>query len=164
MTLVRLAPWSQVASLQGDMARLMNQFFGTTTPVNGGQGDAATWLPPVDVTETENDIVLAFDLPGLRQEDISVELDDNVLTVSGQRERKSEESKDNFYRYERRFGAFSRSVSLPAGVVENDIQASYDNGVLEVRVPKPEEQKPKRIQIGAGASTATIEGEGTRQT
>lgn len=104
-----------------------------------------------------------FDLPGISQSDINVELNDNVLTVSGQRERKQELSKDNFYRYERRFGSFSRSVSLPSGVSEDDISASYENGVLEVRVPKPEEQKPRRIQIGQGASAKSIEGAGSRK-
>ena len=161
MTLVRWSPLGQVAALQSDMARLMNQVFGTTTPA--GTNGSPAWLPAVDVTETENDLVLTFDLPGLNENDISVELDDNVLTVSGRRERKHEESKDRYYRFERRFGEFSRSVSLPAGVSEGDIQAGYENGVLEIRVPKPDEQKPKRIQIGAGSGARAIEGSGTRK-
>ena len=158
MTLVRWSPLGQVAGLQSDMARLMNQFFGTA-PGNGNGG--ATWLPAVDVAETDNELVLSFDLPGLSEDQISVELDENVLTVSGQRERKHEQKEENFYRYERRFGSFARSVALPAGVSENDIQANYENGVLEIRVPKPEEQRRKRIQIG-GQSAPAIEGKGTR--
>ncbi len=158
MTLTRFSPWGQVASLQSEMARLMNQVLGSTTPANGnGNGHASTWLPSVDVTHTDNEIVLSFDLPGLKEDDISVELEDNVLTVSGQRERKHEETKDNYYRYERRFGAFSRSVALPAGVSEDAIRADYQDGVLEIRVPKPEEQKAKRIPISAGAKQGEIE-------
>lgn len=96
---------------------------------------------------------------GIPEGDIAVELDDDVLTVSGRRERTSEHSNERFYRFERRSGTFSRSVTLPAGVNEADIEADYTNGVLEIRVPKPEEQKPRRIQIG---SRGAIEGESTR--
>ena len=160
MALVRWSPVGQLASLQSDMARLMNQFF---TPTTGGNGNGGTtWLPAVDVTETENEIVLSFDLPGLSQDDIAIELEDNVLTVSGQRERKHEQKGDNYYRFERRFGSFARSVALPAGVSEEQIAANYENGVLEIRVPKPEEQRRKRIQIGTGATAGAIEGTGTR--
>src|ERR687888_80295 len=91
--------------------------------------------------------------------ELAVELDDNILTVTGERERVSEHSNDRFYRFERRFGQFSRSVTLPAGVKEDEIKADYKDGVLEIRVPKPEEQKPKRIQIG---SQGAIEGKSTR--
>ena len=156
MAVVRWSPWGQVATLQSDMARLMNQFFGPTSPT--GNGTETDWLPPVDISETDDALLLHFDLPGISQQDINVELNDNVLTVSGQRERKHEVSKDSYYRFERRFGAFSRSVTLPTGVSEEDIAATYENGVLEVRVPKPEEQKPRRISIGVGGGQKTIEG------
>ena len=158
MALVRWSPLTELASLQSDMARMMDSFLGPSRAVNGG---SSSWIPPVDVTETEDELVLAFDVPGLQEEQIDVELEDNVLTVSGKREREHEQTGDNFYRWERRFGQFSRSVALPAGVDEGDIQATYDNGVLEIRVPKPEEQKPKRIQIGVGQKA--IEGTGTRK-
>ena len=156
MAVVRRTPLSELATLQNDMARMMDTFFGGR-PGNGG----STWLPPVDVTELQNELVLSFDLPGLSQDQISVELDDNVLTVSGQRERKQERKDEGYYRFERRFGTFSRSVALPAGVSESDITASYENGVLEIHVPKPEQYKPKKIQIGGGAQA--IEGTGTRK-
>jgi HSP20 family protein len=162
MTVVRWSPWGQVATLQSDMARLMNQVLGASSPTGNGDGEAA-WLPPVDVSETGDALLLHFDLPGISQDDISVELNDNVLTVSGQRERKHEVSKDGYYRFERRFGSFSRSVTLPVGVSEDDITATYENGVLEVRVPKPEEQKPRRIQVGTGSGAKSIEGKGSRK-
>jgi HSP20 family protein len=154
MALVRWEPFRELAALQNEMGRWMNQLGG---PTPGGNGQSSTWLPAVDVWESENELVLSFDLPGIPEDQISVELDDNVLTVSGQRERTQEQSGDRFYRYERRFGTFSRSVTLPTGVNEDQINADYRDGVLEVRVPKPEEQKPKRIQVGT-STRKTIEG------
>jgi HSP20 family protein len=88
-----------------------------------GNGQSSTWLPAVDVWETDDELVLAFDLPGIPEDKITVELDDNVLTVSGERERTQEHSSDRFYRFERRYGTFSRSMTLPAGVTERDIAA-----------------------------------------
>ena len=164
MAIVRWEPFRELAALQNEMGRWMNQVTGSGTALQPGNGGSATAtsLPAVDVWETENELVLSFDLPGIPEDQISVELDDNVLTVSGQREREEQQSGDRFYRYERRFGTFQRSVSLPPGVNEDDIKANYRNGVLEVRVPKPEEQKPKRIQIGVEGQGA-IEGKSTRQ-
>ncbi len=158
MAIVRWEPFRELAALQNEMGRLMNQAIGTGTlqPGNGGQ-TTSTWLPAVDVWETDNELVLSFDVPGIPEDQISVELDDNVLTVTGQRERAEEQTGERFYRYERRFGAFSRSVTLPTGVNEDAINANYKDGVLEVRVPKPEEQKPKRIQVGT-SEQKTIEG------
>ena len=92
--------------------------------------------------------------------EIAVEIEDNVLTVSGERERTSEHSGERFYRFERRYGTFARSVTLPPGVQEDSIRAEYRDGVLEIRIPKPEEQKPKRIKVGSGAA---IEGTSTRK-
>lgn len=157
MALVRWEPFRELAALQNEMSRWMGQLPGGATP---GNGQSSTWLPPVDVWETEDELVLSLDLPGIPEDGIAVELDDSVLTVSGQRERTAEHSSERFYRFERRFGTFSRSITLPQGVREDAIKADYRNGVLEVRVPKPEEQKPKRIQIG---TTGAIEGESTRK-
>jgi HSP20 family protein len=156
MALVRWEPFRELAALQNEMGRWMGQLAGATP----GNGQSSNWLPAVDVWETEDELVLAFDLPGIPEDQVAVELDDNVLTVSGQRERTSEHSSERFYRFERRFGSFSRSVTLPAGVSEGDVKADYTNGVLEIRVPKPEEQKPRRIQIG---SQGAIEGTSTRK-
>jgi HSP20 family protein len=93
----------------------------------------------------------------MSEDKLAVELDDGVLTVTGERERSGEQSGDRFYRFERRFGTFTRSVTLPSGVSEDAIKADYKDGVLEVRVAKPEEPKPRRIQIGS-SEQATIEG------
>jgi len=158
MALVRWEPFRELAALQNEMGRWMNVLTGS--PTTPGNGQSSTWLPAVDVWETDHELVLSFDLPGIPEDKIAVELDDNVLTVSGERERSHEHSNERFYRFERRFGSFSRSVTLPTGVTEKDISANYKDGVLEVRVPKPEEQKPKRIQVG---TQGAIEGKSTRK-
>ena len=158
MALVRWEPFRELAALQNEMGRWMSQVAG----VGGlpGNGQSSTWMPAVDVWETDKELVLSFDLPGIPEDKIAVELDDNVLTVTGERGRTQEHSSDRFYRFERRFGQFSRSVTLPTGIKEEDIKAEYKDGVLEIRVPKPEVPKPKRIQI---AGQGAIEGTSTRK-
>jgi HSP20 family protein len=158
MALVRWEPFRELAALQNEMGRWMSQLGGTAP--TAGNGQSSTWLPAVDVWETDDELVLSFDLPGIPEDKIAVELDDNVLTVTGERERTQEHSSERFYRFERRHGQFARSVTLPAGVKEGDVKAEYKDGVLEIRVPKPEEQKPTRIQIG---SKGAIEGKSTRK-
>jgi HSP20 family protein len=158
MALVRWEPFRELAALQNEMGRWMSQVAGVGSLP--GNGQSSTWMPAVDVWETDKELVLSFDLPGIPEDKIAVELEDNVLTVSGERERTQEHSTDRFYRFERRYGSFSRGVTLPTGVSEDSIQADYKDGVLEVRVPKPEEQKPKRIQIG---SQSAIEGKSARK-
>jgi HSP20 family protein len=158
-TLVRWEPFRELAALQNDMGRLMSSFLGQGQ-VNGEDGERS-WMPAVDVWETDNELVYAFDIPGISEDEISVEYDDGALTVSGKRERTEHTEDDRFYRYERRFGSFSRTVGLPQGVEEDAIRADYRNGVLEIHVPKPEAPKPRRIQIGSGEQ-ATIEGSSKR--
>jgi len=152
-TLVRWEPFREIAALQNDMGRLMSAFQG---PANG-ETAGRTWVPAVDVWETEDELVYAFDLPGIPEDKISVEFEDGSLTVSGERERTQEVDKEGFYRYERRFGSFSRSVGLPQGVTEDDVKADYRDGVLSITVKKPESPKPRRIQVGGGEQP-TIEG------
>jgi HSP20 family protein len=111
-----------------------------------GRG-AQNWVPALDVWETEDEVVYAFDLPGIPEEKIAIEVADGTLTVSAEREKTEEVTEDRYYRFERRFGTFTRAIGLPQGVDESKIAASYHDGVLEVRVPKPEEQKPRRIAL-----------------
>jgi HSP20 family protein len=159
-TLVRWEPFRELAALQNDMGRLMSTFLGQGQA--GGENGEHTWMPAVDVWETENELVYAFDLPGIPEDKISVEYEDGALTVSGERERTQEVKGDRFYRFERRFGSFTRTVGLPQGVTEDAIRADYNSGVLEIHVPKPEQPKPRRIQVGSGAK-ATIEGKSEQQ-
>ena len=150
-TLVRWEPFREIASLQNEMSRFMNGLLEG----NGRTNEA--WVPALDVWETESEIVYALDLPGVPEEKISVELDEGALTITGERERVGEQSDERFYRFERRFGRFSRTVGVPQGVTEDGVSAEYRDGVLEVHVRKPEQPKPKRIQVGSGVG-ATIEG------
>ncbi len=154
-TLVRWEPFRELASMQNDMSRLMNTFLGSG---EGNGQSTRNWIAAVDVWETENEVVYAFDLPGISEDNISVEFEDGALTVTGERERTQETDDERYYRFERRYGTFIRTIALPQGVGEDAINADYRNGVLEVRVRKPEQPKPRRIQIGKGAQ-ATIEGE-----
>jgi HSP20 family protein len=159
MAVVRFEPFRELAALQNEMGRWMNQVMGSQ-PTGDGNGGTA-WLPAVDVWETDSELVLSFDLPGIPEDQIDVELDDNVLTVTGKRERSQEQSGERIYRFERRYGTFTRSVTLPQGVDESSIKAEYTNGVLEIHVPKPEEPKPRRIQVGK--SQGAIEGKSSRK-
>jgi HSP20 family protein len=155
-TVVRWQPWTELAGLQTEMSRMMNGLLEGNGKTNQG------WVPALDVWETETEVVYAFDLPGLAEDEISIEAQDGSLTVTGERTRTNETSNDRFYRFERRYGTFTRTIGLPQGVSEDAIQASYTNGVLEIHVPKPEQAKPRRIQVGNG-SQATIEGEATKK-
>ena len=155
-TLVRWEPFREIATLQNEMSRLMNSFAG------GANGETGrSWVPALDAWETDKEVVYALDLPGIPEEDISIEFEDGALTVSAERERTQEVSDDKLYRYERRFGSFSRTIGLPQGVSEDQIKAAYDNGVLEIHVAKPEQAKPRRIQIGGGEQK-TIEGKASK--
>jgi HSP20 family protein len=149
---VRWDPFREVAALHHALARLMHS-------VEGDGRATQSWVPALDVWETEDALVYAFDLPGVSEEDVTVEVEDSTLTVSAKRERSQEVSGDRYHRFERRYGSFSRAVGLPKGVGEDAIEAEYRGGVLEIRVPKPETAKPRRIEIrGSADRPATIEG------
>jgi HSP20 family protein len=151
-TLVRWEPFRELASFQNEMSRFMNGLF------EGPGRSVQNWVPALDVWETESDVVYAFDLPGIPEDAITIEVKDDTLTVSAEREKTESVSDNGFYRYERRFGTFARAVGLPKGVDQDKINASYEHGVLEIRVPKPEEAKPRTIQL-----SKTIESNGTGQ-
>lgn len=148
-TLVRWEPFRELASVQGDMSRWLNSFF------DGQTRETRNWVPALDVWETDNDIVYAFDLPGIPEDKISIEVKDDTLTVSAEREKTEETSDERYYRFERRYGSFSRAVGLPQGVAEDQISASYRDGVLEIRVPKPAAQKPRKIELSKTVDVAS---------
>lgn len=157
MALIRWEPTRELSSLQSDVNRLFNAFFDA--PV-GGEASLRRWVPAMDLVETDDHFVLRADLPGLSEGDVSIELEDSVLTVSGERQAEHQERHDGYHRVERATGAFSRSLTLPEGVDADAIEASFDRGVLEVRIPKPEERKPKKvaISVGNGSKPEAIEG------
>lgn len=144
-TLMRWDPGVEVDSLQSEVNRIFDSFFG-----NGRRPEGARrWLPPLDLEETGDELVLSVDLPGLSEEDVAIEVKDDVLTISGKREQKKESGNGDYHRVERSYGTFVRSLSLPAGVDREAIIAHFDRGVLEVHIPKPEQRKPHRIEISA---------------
>src|SRR5919197_2558677 len=152
-TLVRWEPFRELASMQNEVSRLMNGL------LEGNGRSTQPWVPTLDVWETENELVYAFDLPGIPQDKISVEVEDGALTVSATREREQKVDSDRFHRFERRFGTFSRTIGLPQGASEESIKAGYTDGVLQITVPKPEFVQPKRIEVSsAGNEPKTIEG------
>jgi HSP20 family protein len=153
MALVRWEPMRELNTLQTEMNRLFNTFFDEGT--GNDRGAARRWAPAVDLFEREDSLVLKADLPGMREEDVQIEMRDNVLTISGERQADFEDKQNGYYRVERAFGTFSRSLSLPDGVDADRIAASFDSGVLEITIPKPEARKPRRIEIG---NAKTIEG------
>jgi HSP20 family protein len=155
-TLVRWEPFREIAGLQNEMSRFMNGL------LEGNGRTNQAWVPALDVWETESEIVYALDLPGVSEEQISVELDDGALTITAERERTEEQSEERFYRFERRYGTFSRTFGVPQGVSEGDVSADYKDGVLEVHLRKPEQPKPKRIQVGSGVG-APIEGKSEKK-
>jgi HSP20 family protein len=144
MTIVRWEPLRELSSLQSEMNRLFDGLFEPAgTNATGGR----RWIPAMDLVETEDHFVLRADLPGVSEEDVKIEVDDRVLTVSGERKADHESRQEGFYRVERAFGSFSRSLTLPQGVDADAVAASFHQGVLEVRIPKPAQAKPRRIAI-----------------
>ena len=140
----------------------VNRIFNTL--FDAGDGGDRRWVPATDLLEKDDHFVLRADLPGLSEEDVSIEIQDNTLTISGERKSEHEERQRGWYRLERSFGRFSRSLSLPEGVDADAVQAEFDKGVLEIRIPKPEERKPRRFSISSSEENgkpAEVEGTAT---
>jgi HSP20 family protein len=153
--IIRRDPFFALTSLQDRVNQLFSQTFG------GFEGPgleqpltSANFLPPVDIFEDEHNITLQAEIPGVKEEDLNVTLENNVLTITGERKFKEEEKKDNFHRIERRYGKFTRSFTLPASVDPQNVNATFENGVLNMTLPKREEFKPKKITIGVSKSPA----------
>ena len=144
MAVVRWDPFRELTALQSEVNRLFSKVGG------GDVAERQSWTPQIDVIETEDAIKLKAELAGMDPKDINIEVQDNVLTVSGERRFEEEVKEDKYYRIERRYGSFSRSIALPQTVDENRIEAKYDNGLLEVSVPKAEVAKPKKISVSVG--------------
>jgi len=150
MAIVRWEPARELSSLQNEMNRLFGSFFEPAA----GTVTARRWIPAMDLVEADDHYDLKADLPGVAEEDVKVEFEDNVLTISGERRSESEQRSGGYVRVERASGSFSRSLTLPAGTDGSAITADFSNGVLDVRIPKPVERKPHRVAIG----TTTVEG------
>src|SRR3954464_14212231 len=156
MAIVRWEPLRELTTLQNEMNRLFGSVMDTPPQQSNG-GTLRRWMPAMDLVETGDHFVLRADLPGMSESDVNIEVEDRVLTISGERKAEQTENKDGYHRVERAFGAFSRSLTLPEGVDAESVSASFDRGVLEVHIPKPEERKPRKISIGVGSAPKTID-------
>jgi HSP20 family protein len=162
MALTRWEPVRELGTIQNEMNRLFNSFFDTPAPANGQA--LRRWIPPMDLVETDTAFVLKADLPGLSESDVNIEFEDNVLTISGERKTEHEERQAGFYRVERSFGSFRRALTLPEGVDPEAVKATFENGVLEVTVPKPAQQVPRKVQISVGGADSGKAIEGSEST
>lgn len=155
--LMKWEPFGSVrrrGDLFGDLTRMqqeMNRFFDDFFGDRQSEIMQGNWLPAVDVSETESELVVRAELPGLSQNDIELNLQDNVLTLKGEKKQEQKEEKENYHRIERSYGSFSRSFTLPTTVKAEQIKATFKDGVLVISLPKSEEAKAKKIAITAGA-------------
>ena len=152
MALIRWEPAAELGTIQNEMNRLFNSLFDN--PVRAQAGDARQWIPAMDLVETGDHYVLRADLPGLSEQDVSIELESNVLTISGERKLEHKLEKGGYRRVERAYGSFSRALTLPEGINPEAVSAHFDRGVLEVSIPKPEQIKPRKVTISVGAAQA----------
>jgi HSP20 family protein len=159
MAIVRWDPFRELTALQGEVNRMLRRFG------DGGEVSRESWMPSLDVIETKDAIELKAELAGMNPEDIHLEVEENVLTLRGERRFEEKVEEDKYYRIERRYGSFSRSIGLPQNVNTEAIQANYENGVLQVTIPKVEEAKPKKITVGVTqGEPRTVEASATETT
>lgn len=148
-TIARLEPFRGLATLQDQFNRIFTESFRT----QGEESALPSWAPAVDIYETPNDLVVKADLPDVNEKDIDVRVENNLLTIRGERKFEKSVSEENFLRVERTYGSFSRSFSLPDTVNAETIAAEYKNGVLTVTLPKREESKPRQVKVTVKAAT-----------
>jgi HSP20 family protein len=143
MTITRIDPFRELASF----------FENFTEPTGKDQLTAGSFVPPVDVYEDEQNLVLKLEIPGLNDEDVNVSVENNTLTVQGERKFEKEEKEENFHRIERRYGSFVRTFKLPNTVDAEKVEAGYDKGILKITLAKRAEAKPRQIKVGIGQKT-----------
>jgi HSP20 family protein len=158
-TMMRWDPFQDLRSAQDEMAQ-MSPMLAHALGLHAqqqGNGRAATtaWAPALDISERKDAYLVTVELPGLKPEDLDITMEDGLLTIQGERQFIAESSEQQFHRVERRYGAFRRAITLPAHVMAEGIQASFEDGVLQIMVPKAEEAKPKHIQVRPGRTEVT---------
>ena len=148
-TIARLEPFRGISTLQDQFNRLFNESFRNP----GEESSMTTWAPAVDIYETPNELVVKADLPDVNEKDIDVRVENNLLTIRGERKFEKSVTEENFLRVERTYGAFSRSFSLPNTLNADAIGAEYKNGVLTITLPKREESKPRQVKVTVNAAS-----------
>jgi HSP20 family protein len=155
--LTRWDPFREFSTLQDRMNRLFRESYG---PEGREESlTSSTFAPPVDVYEDEHTVTLKIEVPGVDEKDIDVRVENNILTVHGERKFEKEEKEENFRRVERQYGSFTRTFTLPSTVNAEHVSANYDKGILKIALPKKAEAKPKQIKVNVG-SEKTLEGKG----
>jgi HSP20 family protein len=156
MRITRLNPYSDLNSLQSTLNRVFQDF-------NRGSDElmtSGTFVPPVDIYEDEHGLTLKMEVPGVAQENLNISLENNTLTVAGERKFEKNEKEENFHRIERRYGSFARSFSLPNTVDGEKVNANYENGILSIQLAKKAEAKPKQIKVNVGSASKDLKGTG----
>jgi HSP20 family protein len=157
-TMMRWDPFQDLRSAQDEMAQ-MSPMLAHALGLHAQQGNerarSSAWAPALDISERKDAYLVNVELPGLKAEDLDITMEDGLLTIQGERQFTSESSEQQYHRVERRYGSFRRSITLPAHAMAEGIQASFEDGVLQILVPKAEEAKPKRIQVRPGRMEAT---------
>jgi len=148
-SVIRWDPFRNVSNLQAQVNRL----FESTMPGGGSDSSLTTWAPAVDIYETENELVLKADLPDVNEKDIDIRIENNTLSIHGERKFEQEVKEENYLRVERSCGSFTRSFTLPSTVNTEAIKAEYKNGVLRVEMPKRAESKPKQVKVNVTNGT-----------
>ncbi len=149
MAITRYRPFRDLVTIQDEMKKLFEDFFVRDVPMKWMEEGDGSWMPNIDMVDNKDEIVLTAELPGFKKEDIKLSVEDHTITLSGEKksEYEEKEKKGNYYRLERRFGSFTRSLELPAPVQGDKVKAIYKDGVLKVVLPKSEEAKKKEIPI-----------------
>jgi HSP20 family protein len=157
-------PLEGVAVLQNRLNSIFNDFASGSGELSNESLSAGNFVPPVDVYEDQNRLELRLEVPGISQEDLQINLENQTLTVKGERKFVKEDKEENFHRIERRYGSFARSFGLPSTVDTESAKASYENGVLSITLPKKEAAKPKqvKIEIGSGSTPGPKQVEASR--
>ena len=157
-TMMRWDPFQDLRSAQDEMTQMspmLAHALGLHTQQASGRATTTAWAPALDISERKDAYLVAVELPGLKPQDLDITMEDGLLTIQGERQFTSESSEQQFHRVERRYGAFRRSITLPTHAMAEGIEASSEDGVLQILVPKAEEAKPKRIQVRPGRTEVT---------
>jgi HSP20 family protein len=158
MPIIRWDPFQELNLITSRMNRLFHDTYGQGSTEENLTTSA--FVPPVDIYEDEHNITLKIEVPGIEQKDMDVRLENNTLTVRGERKFEKEEKEENFHRLERRYGSFYRAFTLPNTVDADSVKADYDNGLLKITLGKKAEAKPKQIKVNVGQAPKTLEGKG----
>lgn len=147
MSMIRWNPFDELASLRESMDKLFDDFLTTRRPGQRAETAPMVWQPAIEAYDTEHDVVIRAELPGINPKNVEISVTDDNMTIKGSSRAEQEERHRNYYRRELRYGAFVRSLTLPSGVQGDQAKATYRNGILEIRVPKSERAKPKSVKV-----------------